>query len=139
MSIESDNKELRRRFWSEAFHAIDEMVDRYISQDWLDHDAAPEQPQGADGYKWLLHRLKAGFPDVCFLPAEQIAEGDKIVTPWTIQGTHTQRYRGLEPTGKRITVSGIQIDRLKDGKVVESWNHSSSEGIYIQLTGKAAP
>ena len=55
---------------------------------------------------------------------------------WTLEGTHSKLYRDLPPTGRRIKVTGIQIDRLENGKVVESWNHSSSDGIYAQLTAE---
>src|SRR4029077_19350781 len=110
------------------------VVDRDIAADWVDHDAAPDQPPGNEGYKMLLRGLKSSFPDVQFVIEDLIAEGDRVVTHWTIQGTHTELYRDIAPTGRRISVSGIQIDRLANGQVVESWNHSSSESIYAQLT-----
>lgn len=132
-----ENKDLRARFWAEAFGDIDAVVDEHIAADWLDHDRAPEQPEGAAGYKWLLERLRGSFPDIRFTEAELIAEGDKVATMWTLEGTHSEPYRDLAPSGRRIKVSGIQIDRLESGKVVESWNHSSSEGIYSQLTGES--
>ena len=130
----AENKELRREFWAEAFGDIDAVVDRHIAPDWLDHDRAPDQPEGAAGYKWLLERLRNSFPDIEFTEADLIAEDDRVATMWTLEGTHTEAYRDLEPTGRRIKVSGIQVDRLVDGRVVESWNHSSSDGIYAQLT-----
>jgi predicted ester cyclase len=128
------NKAIMKRFWTDAFGDIDGAVDRTIDPDWVDHDASPGQPGGAEGFKWTLRRLKASFPDVRHLPMELLADGDKVVAPWTIEGTHTQPYGDLAPTGRRFSVSGIQIDRLGDGLVVESWNHSSGEGIYAQLT-----
>jgi predicted ester cyclase len=138
MSTESErNKAIMAGFWRDAFPDPDGAVDRTYAPDWLDHDAAPGQPPGAEGFKWTLHRLKAGFPDARHRPMELLADGDKVVAPWTIEGTHTQPFAGLAPTGRRIHVSGIQIDRLHDGKVVESWNHSSDTGIVAQL--KAAP
>jgi predicted ester cyclase len=133
-----ENKELRRRFWAEAFGDIDAIVDEHIASEWLDHDRAPDQPAGAAGYKWLLGRLKTSFPDIRFTEAELIAEGDKVATMWTLEGTDTEGYRDQPPTGRRIKVSGIQIDRLANGKVVESWNHSSSDRIATQLASGSA-
>jgi predicted ester cyclase len=129
-----DNKGLRQRFWQEAFGDVDATVDRDIASDWIDHDAAPDQPPGNEGYKFLLHWLKSSFPDARFVIEDLVAEGDRVATRWTVQGTHTAPYRELAPTGRTISVSGIQIDRMVDGKVVESWNHSSSESIHTQLT-----
>ena len=77
------------------------------------------------------------FPHIRHLPMELIADGDKVVAPWTIEGTHTRPFAGIEPTGRRVRVSGIQIDRLRGGKVVESWNHSSDTGIVAQLKTEA--
>ena len=134
MSTESDrNKTIMQRFWADAFGDIDGAVDRTFDRDWVDHDASPGQPAGAEGFKWALRRLKASFPDVRHRPMELLADGDKVAAPWTIEGTHTRPYRDLAPSGRRFSVSGIQIDRLRDGRVVESWSHSSSEGIYAQL------
>jgi predicted ester cyclase len=50
-----------------------------------------------------------------------------------VDGTFAERFAGIAPTGRRIRVSGIQIDRVRDGRVVESWNHSSDPGIVAQL------
>ena len=134
MSEESErNKAIMASFWRDAFPDIDAAVDRTFAADWIDHDARPGQPPGAEGLKWTLRRLKAGFPDIRHLPMELLADADKVVAPWTIEGTHTEPFAGIAPTGRRIRVSGIQIDRLRDGKVVESWNHSSDPGIVAQL------
>ena len=134
MDSGQSNKELRRRFWADAFGDSDAVVDEHIHADWVDHDEAPGQPHGSAGYKWLLARLKGAFPDIRFTQADLIAEGDRVATMWTLEGTHTQPYGDLAPTGRLVSVSGIQVDRLQEGKVVESWNHSSSEGIHSQLT-----
>ena len=134
MSEESErNKAIMASFWRAAFPDIDAAVDRTFAADWIDHDAGPTQPPGAEGFKWTLRLLKAGFPDIRHLPMELLADSDKVVAPWTIEGTHTEPFAGIAPTGRRIRVSGIQIDRLREGKVVESWNHSSDRGIVAQL------
>src|SRR2546423_11609415 len=52
---------------------------------------------------------------------EQIAEGDLVVTRWSVQGTHQGMFRGHSPTGKQMSVTGIVIDRIVDGKAVEGW------------------
>jgi predicted ester cyclase len=135
MTLTDDNRELRRRFWAEAFKDVGATVDEHIHPAWIDHDAAPDQPPGSAGYKWLLRRLQASFPDISFTQADVIADGDRVATLWTLEGTHTGLYRDLAPTGRGICVAGIQVDRLEDRRVVESWNHSSSESIRAQLTG----
>jgi len=65
--------------------------------------------------------FRRAFLDFHSTTEEQIAEGDKVVTRWTIRGTHQGEFRGIATTGKQITVRGIGIFRFsEEGKVVES-------------------
>lgn len=63
--------------------------------------------------------FKAAYPDMKLSIEEQIAEGDRVVTRVTCQGTHLGTDEGIPPTGRRVSYTGIAIDRIKDGKVVE--------------------
>ena len=58
-----------------------------------------------------------------------MAEGDLVATQFTSRGHHTGIFRGLPPTGRTWTVEGIEISRIKDGKVAESWEIAHSEGL----------
>lgn len=60
-------------------------------------------------------------------------EDDKVVTRWTMRGTHQGEFRGITPTGKQITVTGIGIFRFSNGKVVESWDTFDQLGMMRQL------
>jgi predicted ester cyclase len=70
---------------------------------------------------------------------DQIAEGDKVVTRYTVSGTHQGEFFGVAPTGKRITMSGIMVDRLEDGKMVEEWPEYDLLGVMRQLGAVPAP
>jgi predicted ester cyclase len=65
---------------------------------------------------------RAAFPDVRISVDDVIAADDKVVLRWRSEGTHRGELAGLAPTGARASVTGIGIDRWKDGKVVESWS-----------------
>jgi len=60
-----------------------------------------------------------GFPDWHETIEDIVAEGDKVWVRFTGRGTHRGEWRGLAPTGKKITFTGVQIWRIVDGKVVE--------------------
>jgi predicted ester cyclase len=62
-----------------------------------------------------------------------VAEGDLVVARWTSQGTNTGPWGGNEATGKFARISGVNIFRIKDGKVVELWNHRDDLGMMQQL------
>ena len=90
-------------------------------------------PAGPEGTKQLVTVYRNAFPDLRFTIDEQIAEGDKVVTRWTGYGTHKAELVGIPATGKSSTVTGIAIDRIVNGKIVESWGIFDQFGMLQQL------
>jgi predicted ester cyclase len=80
-----------------------------------------------------LTRAQAAFSDISITVEDQIAEGDKVVSRWTIRGTHKGEYMGIAPTGKQVTITGISIYRIEKGKIVEDWANSDMLGMLQQL------
>ena len=76
---------------------------------------------------------REAFPDISFEIGLQVAEGDYVATRWTGTGTHNGPIMGIEPTGNSSTVTGIGIDRIEDGKVVESWNSWDTLGMMQSI------
>jgi steroid delta-isomerase-like uncharacterized protein len=70
--------------------------------------------------KNFKEELKA-FPDLHFAVHDIVAEGDKVVARWTMTGTHKGEFKGILPTNKKVTLWGINIDRVAGGKFVEGW------------------
>lgn len=86
------------------------------------HSSPPgDEIHGPEGVKQFYATLHTVFPDIHFLIEDQFAEGDRVVTRWSARATHTGQYRGIPPTGKQFRVTGIDIDRIVGGKVVECW------------------
>jgi predicted ester cyclase len=76
----------------------------------------------------------AAFPDLRFTVEDQVAEGDKVVTRWSSEGTHKGELMGIAPTGKHAAgVTGISIDRYLDGKFVEGWANWDTLGLMQKL------
>jgi predicted SnoaL-like aldol condensation-catalyzing enzyme len=139
MSAE-DNKALIRRVADEVFSKGDfDAIDRYYAPDWVLHDAPPNAEPNREGLKRVLRTIRGGFPDVRTRIEIILAEGDLVAYRPIAEGTHTHEYFGLAPTGKRVTLRELSIDRIRDGKIVESWFESFGQGFYYQLTGKPAP
>ena len=86
-----------------------------------------------EAYKQWVGRVSAGLADRQSTIEDQIAEGDMVVTRWTFRGTHTGELMGIAPTGKQVTVTGISIDRVVGGKIVEEWNEMDDLGMMEQL------
>jgi len=75
----------------------------------------------------------AGLADRQSTVEDQIAEGDKVMTRWTYRGTHKGDLMGIAPTDKQVTVTGICIDRIVGGKIVEEWGEMDNLGMMQQL------
>ncbi len=138
-----DLSEASRRLLEETFNEGKlELADQLIAPDAVDHDpAAPAQLRalrGPEVLKRTVSMYRAAFPDVRIVVDDMIAADDKVVLRWHSEGTHHGELAGLAPTGARASVTGIGIDRWKDGKVVESWVEWDNLGLARQL-GAAPP
>jgi predicted ester cyclase len=67
------------------------------------------------------------------LEEDQIAQGDRVVTRWTAHARHMGEFQGVPPTGRQVTMTGIDIDRLANGKVVECWPMMDELSVLQQL------
>ena len=130
------NKAVSRRFLMEIFgQGKLAVADEIIALDHVNSGpgALPGLPPGPEGSKQLVMVYRNAFPDVQFTIDEQIAEGDKVVTRWTARGTHKGELAGIPPTGKSATVTGMGVDRIVNGKIVESWGVFDQFGMLQQL------
>jgi len=137
--MSTQNKSICRRVFEEGFNKGDmAFADQIVAQNHVSHDPnePPNNPQGPAGIKEIIRMYRAAFPDLRITIDEQIAEGDRVVTRWTSRGTHKGQLMDLAPTGKTATVVGMSIDRIENGKIVESWVNWDLAGLMQQLTGK---
>ena len=135
MSPES-NKAIARRFLEEVFgQGKLAVADEILAPDHVDHGpgALPGMPPGPEASKMLVTGYRNAFPDIHFTIDDQIAEGDKVVTRWTGHGTHKGELAGIPATGKSATVTGMGVDRIVNGKIVESWGIFDQFGMMQQL------
>jgi predicted ester cyclase len=73
------------------------------------------------------------FSDMHFVIDAMIAEGEQVVTRWTMRGTHRGEYLGITATGRQVTEIGESLDRIVEGKLVEGWVSSDDLGVLHQL------
>ena len=74
---------------------------------------------GIEGYKELYDTWTSAFPNLQFTIEDQVAEGSKVMTLFTFSGTHSGKLGGIEPTGREVSVTGVLVCRLAEGKAVE--------------------
>ena len=134
--LSETNKTVSRRFFDEVFGKGKlNVLDEIIATDHVNTGpgALPELPTGPEGAKQLVTLYRNAFPDLHFTIDEQIAEGDKVVTRWTADGTNKGELLGMPATGKSSTVTGIVVDRIANGKIAESWGIFDQFGMMQQL------
>jgi steroid delta-isomerase-like uncharacterized protein len=131
-TVTHDLKSIIRRLWEEGVNQQNWAVfDEILCEDYVGHDAG--RAQGREELKAELAGYAAAFSDLRYTIEDMVAEGDRVVSRWTARGTHTGSLLNIPPTGKLVTVTGISIDRLVNGRVVEGWTEFDSLGMLQQL------
>jgi steroid delta-isomerase-like uncharacterized protein len=75
----------------------------------------------------------AAFPDTKTIVEDMIADGDKVVTRWTMQNTHKDILHGSQTTGKKNVINGITLRRIANGKVIEEWSLTDMPSVISQV------
>jgi steroid delta-isomerase-like uncharacterized protein len=115
------NKEVIRAFIEEVLNQGHfERMNDHVLENFIELDPLPGQKQGREGLKAVLIGFRAAFPDIHWTIAEQISEGDKVVTRFAWTGTHRDTFLGVPATGRWVEVKGVVIDRLESGKMADS-------------------
>jgi len=88
---------------------------------------------GPDAYKRQVLRFLEGYPDLHWTIEDTIAEEDKVVACWTISGTQRGEYLGIPATNKKVSVDGITIHHIANGKIMDSYSNWDALGMMQQL------
>ena len=127
------NKELaqafHRRLWAEGdIGVVEELIAADATTHWGDSESNAVAAIRAD-----VERYFTAFTDVHTSIDELIGEEDKVVLRWSTTGTHTGPYGKVSPTGRVVTMTGVDIYRLEGGRIVEVWSMWDALAAYQQL------
>jgi len=127
------NKERVRQFYKEVFVDWDmALVDEVVSPQFRSHDWPPGQI-GPQAFRNFYSAIRSAVPDGHYIIDDLIAEGDKVVVRWRLLGTHKGDFGGIPPSGQTITLKGIAIYRLEEGKLMERWVVSDLHGLLEEI------
>ena len=135
MSVE-ENKAVARRVVEELFNHDGNLdaAHELFSSEYVGYVAGSDDLHGAQGVKHFAATERQAIPDLKNTIEDQVAEGDKVVTRYRAQGTHTGETEAFgPPTGNRIDMTGMVIDRVGGGKIAESWIVYDALGMMQQL------
>ena len=116
----------------EAFHQI-------FAADVVDHDPAPDQGKGPEGFVGFFTQFRHAFPDLKIAVEHMVADEDNVAIAYTITGTQQGPFQGIPATGKKIKARGMQIAKFNaDAQITERWGSSDEMGILQQI-GASSP
>ena len=123
-----------RRFWGVWEKGNIGLVDELVAPDYVNHSPGmPGQPEGPEGIKAVVSMFRAGMPDLRVLIEDVVAEGDKVVMRYRIEGTHEGELFGVPPTGRQVSIESITVERLSGGKIREHWRITDTLDMMQQL------
>jgi predicted ester cyclase len=139
MSIE-ENKAKVRRFFEELLSTDNFAVaDEILSPDFRFYFAGSPVAMDLESYMEFLVARRAAFPDRRFIVEDMIGEGDKVSARFTMRGTHKGEFRGIAPSGTELTMTGIDMIRISEGKLVEDRVEVDQLGMMQQLGAETSP
>jgi len=113
-----------------------EVADELYAPDYVDHvGRGPEASRvmRPEGIKQAVTLFRTAFPDLTYVVEAQLAEGELVLSRFSASGTQTGEFLGLRPSGKSVSYPGMDLNRIVDGKIVESWVNYDALALLQQL------
>ena len=120
MATAEDNKRVARRFIEDVVNTGDVgRLDELVSPNCVETDGIVRIDSGIGGMAEHVRAVRAIYPDLALTVDRQIAEGEWVATVITARGTHSREWLGMAPTGRTLVFTGVNVDRVVDGRIVE--------------------
>jgi steroid delta-isomerase-like uncharacterized protein len=134
------DKTVVRRYYEEVFNQREiDLVDQLAVEDYIEHDPFPGQGNGRADLKARVQAILSAFAPLQFRLEDLVAEEDQVVVRWSQTGTHTGAFMGIPASGREFTIAGIDIHKLRDGRMAEHWHVVDLYGLLMQLGVIPAP
>ena len=128
------NIEASKKMADAVNHGNLEVFHQIFASNVKDHDPAPDQGDGPEGFIKFFTEFRTAFPDLKISPEAMVADADNVAIAYTVTGTQNGPFQGIPATGKKIKARGLQIAKFNsDGQIVERWGSSDQLGILEQI------
>lgn len=137
--MEDGNAQVMQRAFQAIMNGGDiDAIDNLFASDFVGHDTAGGT-FGREEFREGVRAMLSAFSGRQVVIEDQLTDGDKVATRWTVTAIHSGEFQGIPATGRRGSMTGISIDRLAGGKIVESWEVTDDAGLLRQLGVLPAP
>lgn len=138
--MSEQNKAVIRKLVDGLWNRRDPKVfDATFSDRFVDRTPMPGTDGSKAGFKQMVMGLQSAFSEDHTTLDDLVAEGDRVAWRWTFRGKHTGPLMGVPATGKQVTITGITIDRISGGQIVERWHQIDTMGMMQQIGAIPAP
>jgi steroid delta-isomerase-like uncharacterized protein len=132
-TMDDQNALVMRRAFAEILQRGNvAIIDEIFASDFVGHDTAGGT-FGREEFREGVLAMLGAFTEREVEIADQVECGNKVVTRWQATGVHSGAFNGIPATGRRVSLTGISIDRIAGSKIVESWEVTDDAGLLRQL------
>ena len=132
----AENAALIRRWFEEVWNQGREAtIDELCASDAVGHGQTADGSDivGPETFKKFWHAFCDAFSSIHVEMHEAIEQGDIAVARWTISMTHAGPFMGVDATGRKVSATGMSMQRFKNGRIVEAWDNWNQLGLMSQL------
>lgn len=126
-------KAIVSQFW-QAFEDDDHVaLNAVLAPDFVARTSSSPEPQTRERHLQGISMFNSAFSGRNFTIDEMIAEGNTVATRTTLRGIHTGEFQGHPPTGKPVVATGLTLERIQDGRIVERWFNFDTARVLQEL------
>ncbi len=140
--MSEQNEAVVRRWFEEVWNqGRESAIEELFPADAVAHGLGDSEQDvyGPDEFKPLVANIRGALPDTHISIDDIFSEADRVAVRITLRGTHTGHGLGVPPTGRKVSIQGIIIVRLVDGRFVEGWNSYDQLGLLRQIGALPGP
>jgi predicted ester cyclase len=122
------------RIFEDGFARGDfEGLHRHVAEEYIDHSPIPATAPGPAGFEARIVAMRSAFGDFEVGIEDVSVDGDRVWFRWSLRGHHIGPFAGIEPTGRPVTVEGINLEKMEGDRVVEHFSQFDRMGLIQQL------
>lgn len=132
--MSAEMKAIARRFIEEVWNMGNlDVANKMVADNYAHRDSVGRAKPSLEGFKEYVNLCRTAFTDLYFAIEDTFSDGNMVMIRWKSSGTHKGSLMGVQPTGKKVNVSGTTVFRISEGKIFEEWTNCDLLGLMRVL------